>query len=343
MRVVLAHPGPGFSVHDVYQGWADGLREVGAHVVPFNLHDRLTFYDSVFFNVAESQFRKAIPAETAIELAVNGLYSTLYKTRPDVLMVVSGFLIPPVLLDVARSYGTTVVAVHTESPYEDTRQVEFAEHADLNLLNDPVNIDRFPAGTYYQPHCYRPAVHFPGAADRRLEADLAFVGTGFASRIAFFEAMVATGRLAELDVLLAGNWQQTAEDSPLRKYLAHDVEECLDNVQTAQVYRSAKVGLNMYRREHEEHDDAAGWAIGPREVEMAACGMPFLRESRGEGDDLFPQHLQFTDAAEAADLLAFWLAHPEQREAARIAGLAAVADRTFTHAARRLLQHIEKG
>ena len=339
---MLAHPGPGFSVHDVYQGWAEGLRAVGAHVIPFNLHDRLTFYDCVFFNIAENQFRKAIPAETAIELAVNGLYSTLYKTRPDVLMVVSGFLIPEALLDLARRYGTKVVLVHTESPYEDTRQAAMAEHADLNLVNDPVNLERFPTGTYYQPHCYRPALHFPGAADRRLTADLAFVGTGFASRIAFFEAMVATGRLADLDVLLAGNWQQTAEDSPLRKYLAHDVAECLDNVQTAQVYRSAKVGLNLYRREHEDGDNAAGWAIGPREVEMAACGMPFLRDSRAEGDDLFPQHLKFTDAAEAAEQLTWWLANPEQREFARTAGLAAVSDRTFTHAAARLMQHLER-
>lgn len=343
MRVLLAHPGPGFSVHDVYQGWAEGLRDNGAKVIPFNLHDRLTFYDNAFFNVEAGKFRKAIPGETAIELAVNGLYAALYKVRPEVLLVVSGFLVPTALLDLARAYGTKVAVIHTEEPYETTREAAYAEHADHNVVNDPANLDRFPAGSYYQPHCYRPAVHFPGNADQRLAADLAFVGTGFGSRTEFFEGMTADGGLEGLDVLLAGNWQALAADSPLRKYLAHDIAECLDNVAAAQVYRSATVGLNLYRREHEDGDHAEGWAIGPREVEMAACGLPFLRDPRGEGDALFPHHLRFHSAGEAAAQLRWWLNHPSQRERAASAALAAVTDRTFTHAAARLLQQIEKG
>lgn len=342
MKFVLAHPGPNFSVHDVYVGWAEGLRELGHVVVPFNLHDRLSFYDSTYFNVADNQFRKAISGEQAVELAVNGLYATLYKVVPDVLLVVSGFLIPPSLLDHARRYGTRVVIVHTEEPYETTRQAALAEHADINIVNDPVNLDRFPGGTYYQPHCYRPALHHPGPADPDLAADLAFVGTGFASRIALFEEMAAAGAFDGLDVLLAGNWQQLTEDSPLGKYLGHDAKECLDNDQAATIYRSAKVGINFYRREHDGEDHAQGWAIGPREVEMAACGLPFLRDPRGEGDALFPHHPTFTDAQEAAADLRWWIENPNRRAEAALAARAAVAERTFTQAAVRLLQHIEK-
>lgn len=342
MRIVLAHPGPQFSVHDLYVGWIEAFRELDVKVIPFNLDDRLSFYDSTFFNVAEGKFKKATTPEQSIEFAVNGLNATLYKTVPDVLMVISGFLIPADLLEHARRYGTKVVLVHTEQPYELGRESALAEHADLNLVNDPVNIDRFPAGTYYQGHCYRPELHRPGTPDPNCAADLAFVGTGFASRIAFFEAMTGAG-LDEHDVLLGGNWQQTPDGSPLRKFLAHDVTECLDNATTALIYRSASVGLNLYRREHDEHDDAEGWAIGPREVEMAACGMPFLRDPRGEGDALFPAHLRFDSPAEALDGLRWWLDHPEHRAESARAARAAIADRTFHQAAVRLLQHIEKG
>lgn len=342
MRIVLAHPGPQFSVHDLFVGWSEALRAQGHKVVAFNLDERLSFYDSVYSNVAEGRFKKAITAEQAVEFAVNGLNAALYKVVPDVLIVISGFLIPPDLLDHARRYGTKVVLIHTEQPYETARETALAEHADINLLNDPVNIDRFPAGSYYQPHCYRPELHRPGPSDPDLTADLAFVGTGFASRISFFEDMVDAG-LDDLDVLLGGNWQQTDPFSPLRKYLAHDVKECMDNASTAMVYRSAKVGLNLYRREHDEGDTADGWAIGPREVEMAATGMPFLRDSRGEGDELFPNHLRYTSPAEAVEHLRWWLAHPNEREAAATAARATVADRTFHQAAVRLLQHIERG
>jgi hypothetical protein len=326
-------------VHDVYTGWVEALEQLGHQVVPFNLHDRLTFYDSAFFNVSEGQFRKAIPQETAVELAVNGLYATLYKVRPDVLLVVSAFLVPVELLDLARRYGTRVVVLHTEAPYEDTRQLAVAAHADLNLVNDPVSIDRYRelAPTEYIPHAYRPAVHCPGPVEPHLAADLAFVGTGFESRIEFFEAMDRTG----LDLLLAGNWQRLAEDSPLRKYVAHDVAECLDNTDTVRVYRSAKVGMNLYRREAEDGDSADGWACSPREVEMAAVGLPFLREPRGEGDELLPMLPTFSLPAEAGYLARWWLAHEDLRVEAAAKARQAVADRTFANHAARMLHLLE--
>lgn len=342
MRIVVAHPGPQFSVHDLYIGWTEALRELGVKVIGFNLDDRLSFYDSTFLNVSKGQFKKATTAEQSIEMAVNGLNATLYKTAPDVLLVVSGFLIPAELLDHARRYGTKVVLLHTEQPYELGRESALAEHADINLVNDPVTIDRFPAGTYYQGHCYRPELHRPGSPDPDYDADLAFVGTGFASRIALFEAMCDFGLDAH-DVLLGGNWQQLTEGSPLGKFLAHHLQECLDNASTALIYRSGKVGLNLYRREHDAGDSADGWAIGPREVEMAACGMPFLRDPRGEGDELFPHHLQFTGPAEAVAGLRWWLDHPDLREKAAREAREAIADRTFNQAAVRLLAHIEKG
>lgn len=338
----MAHPGPQFSVHDVYVGWVEALRELGQHVVEFDLASRLTFYDSALLEAGAAgdtvAVRKALTPEQAVELAVNGLYATLYKVRPDVLLVVSAFMIPPDLMDLARRYGTQVVVVHTESPYEDQRQLQVAPHADLNLLNDPTNIDRYPAGTVYMPHAYRPSVHHPGEPKPDLVCDLAFVGTGYESRIEFFEAM----DLAGLDVLLAGNWQQLTPDSPLLGYVTHDPAECLDNAQTADVYRSARVGINLYRREAERPELSHGWAMGPREVEMAACGLFYLRDPRPEGDEVLPMLPTFTTPAEASDLLRWWLAHPDERAEAAGKAQAAVADRTFTANAARLLRLLDK-
>jgi hypothetical protein len=340
MRWVVCHPGPAFSVHDVYAGWVEALTELGQQVQIFNLEDRLTFYDSAYLNVAEGQFRKAVPQDKAIEMAVYGLYAPLYRFRPHVLLIVSAFLIPTELMDIARSYGTKVVVLHTEAPYEDTRQLEVAAHADLNLLNDPVNIDRYRelAPTEYVPHAYRPQLHRPGVVDKDLAADLAFVGTGFESRIEFFEAMDLDG----LDVLLAGNWQRLTEDSPLRKYVAHDIKECLDNADGVRIYQSAKLGLNLYRRETVDGDSHAGWAMGPREVEMAAIGLPFLRDPRGEGDEMLPMLPRFDSPDEASELARWWLNHEGLRAEAARQAREAIADRTFANNAARLLQLLEK-
>lgn len=335
MRILAAHPGPNFSVHDCYVGWVEAFRELGHQVAEFNLSERLTFYDAALVEVGEQKFRKALSAEQAQNLAVNGLYAALYKVRPDILFAVSAFFYPPELLDLARAYGTRVVVLHTESPYEDGRQLQTAEHADLNLINDPTNLPAFErvAPTVYTPHSYRPTLHTPGPAIPGYRSEFAFVGTGYASRIGFLEAMDLNG----LDVLLAGNWTQLGDTSLLREFVAHDVEECLDNEQTVQVYRSTQVGLNLYRREAEAEHLASGWSMGPREVEMAAAGLFFLRDPRPEGDEVLSMLPTFTTPEDAAEQLRWWLSKPDSRR--EIAGKAreAIADRTFTRQAQRVL------
>lgn len=354
MRILACHPGPHFSVHDVFVGWTEAFRDLGAQVARYNLDDRLTFYDTALLEMGQGveahglesfqvdtgekvvTIRKALTREQAHELAVNGLYAELYKMKPDVLFLVSAFFVPPSLLDLARSYGTKVVILHTESPYEDGRQLAYARHADLSLLNDPINLDRFQEVTtaMYMPHSYRPKLHHPGTPIPEIAADFAFVGTGYASRIDFLEKM----DFGDMDVLLAGNWQQLDDDSHLRKYVAHDVDECLDNEQTADVYRSAKIGMNIYRREAEQPELSEGVAIGPREVEMAACGLFFIRDPRPEGDEVLSMLPTFQSPEEATDLLRWWLRHPARRAELANKARVAIADRTFENNAKGLLR-----
>jgi spore maturation protein CgeB len=347
MRWLVVHPGPQFSVHDVYAGWVEALRALGEDVQEFNLDNRIQVYDAALLETGRAdedghpEVRKAFTREQALAAAVQGITSACYTWWPHVVLGVSAFFIPPWYLDVMRDRGHRVVLLHTESPYQDDEQLKRAEHADLNLLNDPVNIGAYrrfgPAE--YMPHAYRPAVHHPGPAVPELKSDFAFVGTGFASRVEFFQAMDFSG----LDVLLAGAWPGLPDTSPLRRYLpGGDVVQCTGNEETASIYRSTRTGINFYRREAEDAHAGEGWAIGPREVEMAAAGLFFLRDPRGEGDELFPMLPTFDGPADASQKLRWWLAHDSQREKAAAAARAAVADRTFEANAKRLLQLLDK-
>ena len=338
MRWVVAAPGPSFSVQDVFTGWCEALRELGQQVHTFNLDERLSFFGSLLKETrTPGMFERAVTAEQSYSMASDTLYSTLYQVWPDVLLVISGFFIPTQLLDRARRTRTRVVIVHTESPYEDDRQVTLAPYADLNLVNDPTNLHRYPAGTRYVPHAYRPTLHHPGPADPNLACDFTFNGTGYGSRIAFFNQM----DLAGLDVMLTGNWNFLDEDSPLRKYVGHDIETCLDNDKVRETYWSAKAGINLYRREAERPELAAGWSMGPREVEMAACGLFYLRDPRPEGDELLPMLPTFTSPGDASEQLRWWLARPDQRDAAARKAREAVAGRTFTANAADLLRLLD--
>jgi hypothetical protein len=233
-----------------------------------------------------------------------------------------------------------VVFAFTEEPYQHDEQLGRATHADVCLLNDPVNIaayrDVCPVAEY-APHCYRPSVHYPAPAGAGREWDLAFIGTGYPSRIAFFEQMSLDG----LAVNLAGPWLDLPEDSPLRDWTMTSNDGCIDNEDTVAIYRAARTGINLYRREAEDAHVGEGWAMGPREIEMAAAGLWFARDPRGEGDDLLHMLPRFTTPAEAGDQIRWALAHPEARGKAAAQAREAIADRTFTNSARRLLKLLE--
>ncbi len=349
MRILVAAPGPNFSVQDVYHGWVDALRELlgKESVFIFNLDARLAFYNSTYVALEgqEGVFRKALDQQQAIDLAINGLPAALFKIRPHVLFVISGFFFHDdmqtnPILDQARALGTKVVVLHTESPYEDERQLKVAAHADLNLVNDYTNLADFRAigPSYYQGHCYRPGIHHPGPAVPGMESDFAFIGTSFPSRIAFFEAMNFEG----IDVALGGHWGRLPEDSPLQKYLAHDIQMCMDNETTANAYRSTKASINLYRQESPWPINAAqGQTCGPREIELAACETFFLRDPRTESDVLFPMLPTFHGPDDASEKLRWWLAHDVQRYDAAAAAHQRIADRTFHNAAKVLLRHLE--
>lgn len=352
MRVLVVHPGPDFSVHDLYVGWTEALRGLGCEVAGYNANDRLAFYSRAYLATGEFDddgkpvLRQAMNSDAdVVRAAMQGLTHACYTFWPDVVICISAFYVPPAILELIRSRRHKIVLIHTESPYQEDEQLARAGFADLNLLNDPVNISAYrdlgvPAE--YMPHAYRPQLHYPRPAgtapDPAQACDLAFVGTGYDSRIAFFEAMNLDGLNA---VVLGGNWQQLAETSPLRKYLGHELEQCVDNDETAELYRNAKAGINLYRRESEESHAGEGWALGPREVEMAACGLWFARDPRGEGDEVLHMLPAFSGPQEASELIRWHLAHDDVREKAATAAREALAGRTFKANARRLLNLLD--
>jgi hypothetical protein len=349
MRWLIVHPGPNFSVADMHNGWAEALRGLGEQVMESTLDARLTFFDSALMpdESAEADSegrrpaRKALTNEQAVSLASDWLFNECYKWWPDVVLCVSAFFTSPFALEVMRSRGHRIVMLFSEAPYQDGQQLEMAKYADVALVNDPATLDEYRAVSPvagYQPHSYRPAVHYPPPPGMTPDYDLAFTGTGFPSRIAFWEAMDLTG----LRVALGGFWRRLAADSPLREYLLAGEDMCMDNADTADLYRRAATGINFYRREGEEGRADKGWACGPREIEMAACGLWFARDSRPESDALFPMLPSFTDPAEASDLIRWALAHPDERDAAAAKARAAIQDRTFENAAKRLLRLLDQ-
>jgi spore maturation protein CgeB len=283
----------------------------------------------------------------AIRASMQGLTHAAYAYWPDVVLFVSGFFVEAGTFALMRARGHKIVLLSTESPYQDTEQLTRAPFGDINLLNDPTNIAAYKefGPAYYVPHAYRPEVHHPrtGPLKPELAADLTFIGTAFKSRVRFFEALARHPEFAGTDFLLGGSYwpDETEEDSPLRKYLSQDAQ-CVDNTETAELYRHARCGINLYRQEAEDDHQGEGWAMGPREVEMAASGLFFLRDPRAETDQVLPMLPSFTGPGDAAEKLRWWLSRDGLREKAAREARLAVADRTFAASAQRLMGWLDE-
>lgn len=327
MRVLAVPPGPNFSVADVHRGWVKALTEMGAEVLDWPFDAALEWYERA------RKAHEGMTTEEAVKLAGNTVEQIAYRFWPDVILITSSFYLSNDTLDVFRSRGHTVVLLHTESPYEDDRQTDRAAHASLNVVNDPTNLDHFPDGTIYLPHCYDPDLHHPGPKGGH---DFVMVGTGYPSRVEFLESVDWPTE----DVVLCGNWQNLDDGSPLLPFLGHDRSECFPNTMAADLYRAAKSSLNLYRKEATHENLVEGWAMGPREVELAACGTFYLTEERGENREVLPMIPTVDGPDDFAEKLAWWLAHDTERDRVTAQAQAAVADRTFHSNARRLLSLI---
>jgi spore maturation protein CgeB len=353
-RILVVHPGPDFSVADVFRGWVKALRKQGHQIMVYNTNERLTFYGRVLLETKDSDLcpacgrpdvHQALPDPAMMaQMATKGLMETCYEFWPDVVFFISAFYQTGQALDTIRSRGHKIVMLHTESPYQDDGQKLRGRFANLNILNDPANLESWGElgiPVAYIPHSYDPDVHYPPET-RDYSVDFAFIGTAFKSRLEFFSAMSFDG----IDTALGGNGWDSIDPrfNGLLKYLGHRPDECVDNAETARVYRMTKAGINFYRREGEnDAEKYDGYAMGPREIEMAACGLFFLRDPRPESDLMFDGILpKFHSPAEAEETLRWWLKHDSAREEMADKARAAIADWTFDNRAAEAAKLMEK-
>lgn len=338
MKVLLIAPGPAFAVADVYEKLYKGLVANGCDVVKLPFNDYIDFFAGAHLDRGEG-LKLAVTMQEACAMAADAaIDSCCYQFEPDVVISVSSFFVPQKKYELLRRKGHHVVLWFTESPYEDDKQAWTAGFADTVIVNDPTNLEMFRAvnkNSHYIPHCYDPDIHHPGPSDPEFESDFFFVGTGYPSRVKFFNDIDWSG----IEFKLGGNWN-IARGTPLEKYVVHPIEWCLENVEAQQFYWSTQISANVYRREATADEYIEGWAVGPREIELAATQTFFLREARGESDELFPMMPTFTEPADFEEKLRWWLPRVDERREASIKAAAAVADRTAQQTAAALLRLI---
>lgn len=344
MRILLTHPGATWATNDVWWGLHDGLKHANVEVVNYAMDGRLVLAGSWLDWCYQHNTRPELttPPNYAdkLYLASSGIVEKSLMFGCDWILAVACGWLHPLALQMARTAGRRVALILTESPNQDEEQLGWANMVDVIWTNERTSVARFaeynPNAHYWQ-HAIDPARHHPGPANSEQPAhDVVFVGTGWQERIALLEAIDWTG----IDFGLYGTWELMRDDSPLRQYVRGGVTP---NDVTAQLYRNAKIGLNLFRTSDyyvpdSNHVAATAESVNPRCYELAATGCFFVTDYRAEVGEVFGTAVPtFRTAAELQALIRHYLVHDAERQAAAAQLPGLVAEHTFDRRAEEVL------
>lgn len=266
-----------------------------------------------------------------------------------------------------------------EDHIDAVQKAEFFDHCFVSDLYSESYWRPFNPSTHYLPHSYDPDKHFPWwdapAHKKRYDIDnghqhVVYVGSGFSRRQRYLEA-VDWVNPTPIDLKLFGYWPfLMPSDDPSRVVRGPDGNEVnrddyfegliprepsplapytraamVDNAFTARIYRGAAIGINIHRTERWNNnpdiliDEGEAYSMGPRGVELAACGLFQIADPRQEIIDVFGDSVPLHDSPESLGrLIRKYLNDPAER--VRLARLQheAIKDRTFANSMRRVLE-----
>lgn len=338
MRILLVHPGASMSTADVYNGLYAGLRALGHEMWDYALDGRIAvagrYLDYVWKRAKKSDKVPPRPSQAdVLYKAGEELVARALRIEPDLVLIVSAMFLHPDVLVLLKRAGLKVAVLFTESPYDDERQVRLLPFIDCAWTNERASARSM--GINYLPHAQNSLIHTSDGENGDVPAhDVVFVGTGFQERIDTLSSIDWDG----IDFGLYGGWDLLGSRNHLRKYLR---EGYIDNKKAAQLYRRAKIGLNLYRTSKGFGKDAPqidyAESLNPRAYELAATGCFSISNHRIEVPEVFG-HLvpTFTGAGQIRPLLDRWLADDVGRKKIQAQLPGAVREHTWQQRARQM-------
>lgn len=348
MRFLVTHPGASWATHDVHTGLVAGLKAQGHDVLEYALDGRLGPSRVLLEYLWRKQVRsggplkdvRPTPADVQYHAGKDVVERALRFEVDWVLVVCAAYLHPDILV-LCRRAGLRLAAVFTESPYKDTPQAKVAPLFDVCFTNERTSVPRLREAnpqTFYLPAAYDPAAHGPHLNGTAARHDVVFIGTavpveGFDGRLALLSAVDWSG----IDLGLYGWWEGLTEGHPLRPHVR---EGLVDNQKAGELYRHARVGLNLYRA---AGPDQHPQSLNPRAYELAADGVFTLSQPRAEVAERFgPAVPTFSTPEELQTLLRHFLRHDAAREEAAARLPPAVSEDTYHHRAAALVAHLNR-
>ena len=347
MKLALVYPSAAWSTRDVAAGYARAFESLGHEVL------RLDFWQAACRAAGGLDprfYQRALEPQSRLT-ALKEILAGLRSSRASWALIVHGADLPRDLPEDLRSRGMRSALLLTDEPYELQRSLAYAKGYDLVLTNDPATLGPHRTAhphAEYLPPGFDPEVMHPDP-QAPVSYDVAFVGTWFRERVAFFETLWE--EIEHRPHLLAGYWFKPGDRLPQGDLppggspLAARVKPVIVlPTELCKVYQRTKVSINLHRGSlwHANPEGVRALGVNPRLFEIAGAGGFQLVDARAEVRRCFAEDevALFSSLEEGRRMLREWLEPSREAERKEMASRAlkrALSEHTYAHRAKTLL------
>ncbi|VAX21658.1 hypothetical protein MNBD_NITROSPINAE02-787 [hydrothermal vent metagenome] len=261
--------------------------------------------------------------------------------RPDIILALAQAPLSPALLGRIKALGAPVVFWFVENYRTLPYWKSVAPHYDYffgiqkgEFLDELIKAGAPYCG--YLPQAADPATHRPlklsPGDKKKYGARISFMGAGYPNRRKFFASLLdlplkVWGTEWDLSTPLGGRVQNGNRRLQPEEYI--------------KIFNASQINLNLHSSLTSVGVDPMADFVNPRTFEVAACGAFGLVDRRDELGEMLKvgeEIITFDDSDDLREKIAFYLDHPEEREAIAKAGMKrTLKEHTFTHRMARMM------
>lgn len=306
---------------------------------------------------AQREPMRSQPHPVRMKQAIGRLLEELLPRPEPCVLLLNGFVLEthsPGFFAALKGAGKTVVGWQIDDPYYIDKAAAFAAGLDLVLTVDSSALPFYAAlkkRAHFLPLACDPALHHDyGAAVAPYLCDVSFVGTPFAGsrRTRLIDELAAC--LPKYDARIVGATDRDSWRKSLANFeaLAPSIRDArVGPGEAARYFSGSRINLNLHKDSYGHAWDANAGHIEARSpcertFAIAGCGgFQLIDDSRPDLADFFipgRELVTFSDAADAAAKIAYYLSHDGERQGIARAGQArALAEHTYLHRLKAIL------
>ncbi|OLO35865.1 hypothetical protein BTR23_16075 [Alkalihalophilus pseudofirmus] len=254
---------------------------------------------------------------------INKLKSTVSSFKPDLILTMVGFKMPPHVLTFIKQHQIPVAIWLTEDPYYTDKTLKIIHHYDYIFTIESACVDIYKKKGHKNVHHLalgvNPSIFSPGSIIKNNEKyDICLVGFPYPDRIKIIQYLLDHTPYSILTV--GSTW-----NSLLANYKTTNnyqiIETWVEPQRVASFYNQSKIVLNTYRpydfKYNRNTKGVINQSINNRTFEIASCGAFQLTELKPDLVKYFIDNKEIVSFTSIDDLLHkinYYLKHEKERK-----------------------------